>query len=118
MRDKHKVTLYLPSELHRKLKIKAAVESEAMSAIAERAIGFYLTHADVVDEVESTQGQAHRVYSCPECETNLLVQDGDIVQFDEQPGILHDDNLDVSRHIVDSEPSEIERHGREELVPC
>ena len=32
MQDKQKVTLYLPPELHRELKIKAAVEAEPMSA--------------------------------------------------------------------------------------
>jgi hypothetical protein len=40
MQNKQKVTLYIPPELHRKLKIKAAVESEPMSSIAERAIVF------------------------------------------------------------------------------
>ena len=62
MQDKHKVTLYLPPELHRQLKIRSAVELEAMSAIAERAIIFYLEHSDVVDELD-IHGQSHRVYS-------------------------------------------------------
>jgi hypothetical protein len=40
MEDKQKVTLYLTSELHRQLKIKAAVEVETMSTIAERALEY------------------------------------------------------------------------------
>ena len=43
-------------------KIRAAVDGEPMSAIAERAIGFYLNHSDVVDGVHGT---AHLVYECP-----------------------------------------------------
>ncbi len=56
MQDKHKVTLYLPPELHRQLKIRSAVDLEPMSAIAERALVFYLKHPEVVDEVEASQG--------------------------------------------------------------
>jgi len=52
MQEKQKVTLYLSPELHRQLKIKAAVESEPMSSIAERAIIFYLGNSELVDEVE------------------------------------------------------------------
>ncbi len=43
-----KVTLYLPPELHRQLRICSAVEGEAMSSIAKRAIDFYLAHSDLV----------------------------------------------------------------------
>lgn len=118
MRDKQKVTLYIPPELHRKLKIKAAVDAEPMSAIAERALVFYLTHPDAVDEVESLQGQAHKIYSCPECESSLLLKDGDVVALSEQPGILSDDDLDVSSRLEGASRPEPEQHDREELVPC
>jgi hypothetical protein len=56
MQNKQKITLYLPPNLHRQLKIRAAVDSEAISAITERAIAFYLTEADIVEETEETTG--------------------------------------------------------------
>jgi CHAT domain len=48
----HKVTLYLPPDLHRQLKIRAAVNSNALSKLAERAIAFYLSHPESVDQLE------------------------------------------------------------------
>lgn len=110
MQDKHKVTLYLPSELHRELKIKAAVEAEPMSAIAERAIVFYLTHSDVVDEVEMSHGQVHRVYNCPDCDGSYVMRDGELVNLSSQPGVLSEEELSVN--VSGS------RQGEEELVPC
>jgi hypothetical protein len=93
MQDKHKVTLYLPPELHRQLKVKAAVDFEPMSTIAERAIVFYLTHSDVVDEVEMSHGQANKVYDCPQCSSPLVVRDGEMTIVGEQGGILMEDNV-------------------------
>lgn len=118
MRDKQKVTLYISPELHRKLKIKAAVDSEPMSALAERALTFYLMNPDAVDEVESCQGQSHKVHKCPECETSLLLKEGDIVTLGTQPEIVFDGDLDMSGRVGDKEHSEPEQHDREELVPC
>jgi hypothetical protein len=87
MQDKQKVTLYLRPELHRQLKIQAAVDSQPMSEIAERAIGFYLDHPDVIDEVEaSVQGSTHQVYA-------LVFRSGDVVSLMDQPGILSDEEL-------------------------
>lgn len=80
MQDKHratKVTLYLPQELHRQLKIRSAVDGEPMSALAERALEFYLSHSDVVEEY-SDHGQAYRVYSCPACSESMVMQNGDL----------------------------------------
>jgi hypothetical protein len=93
MQDKHKVTLYLPPELHRQLKIKAAVDFEPMSAIAERAIVFYLTHSDVVDEVEMSHGQANRVYDCPHCSSNLVVKDGELSVVGNRYSILSEESV-------------------------
>ena len=50
-----KVTLYLPPELHRKLKIRSAVEGEAMSAITEQALSFYIDHWDAVEKIRLGQ---------------------------------------------------------------
>jgi DNA-directed RNA polymerase subunit RPC12/RpoP len=74
MQDKQKVTLYLPPELHRQLKIRAAVDGEPMSSIAQRAIVFYLENPEVVDEMGSHYGQTHRVYSCPECASSVFIK--------------------------------------------
>jgi hypothetical protein len=113
MQDKHKVTLYLPPELHRQLKIRSALEFEAMSAIAERALVFYLTHSEIVDEVESAHGHAHQLYSCPKCSTPLVLRDGEMVAVGEQLGVSIDDSS--VGHLVEVNP---EQQGEEQLVPC
>jgi hypothetical protein len=115
MQDKHKVTLYLPPDLHHQLKIRSAVELEAMSAIAERAIEFYLNHSDIVDEVEASHGQVHRVYSCPECLNSLVVRDGELIALRQQAGILLDDSPMAHEDQDRVGPG---RQGEEELVPC
>ncbi|MBW4658232.1 MAG: hypothetical protein KME15_06130 [Drouetiella hepatica Uher 2000/2452] len=115
MQDKQKVTLYLTPDLHRQLKIRSAVELEPMSAIAERAIEFYLTHSDVVDEIETFHGQSHRIYSCPECVSSLVLRDGEMIALREQSGLLPsvDSSLvEVHSHV------DIGQQGEEELVPC
>jgi hypothetical protein len=97
MEDKQKVTLYLTSELHRQLKIKAAVEVETMSTIAERALEVYLQHPDLLEQIAEQQGHSHRVYSCPECEHPAIVRDGEMVSIGKQPGLLEEDLVvDVS----------------------
>jgi hypothetical protein len=97
MQDKQKVTLYLPPDLHRELKIKAAVEADPMSAIAERAIAFYLHHSDAVDEFEaSTFGSAHQVYSCPKCESSVVLQAKALVALSHSSVILSDEDLVVN----------------------
>lgn len=43
MQAKQKVTLYLSPELHKRLKVRRpAIDSELISELAERALGFYL----------------------------------------------------------------------------
>jgi len=94
LKNKTKVTLYLLPELHRQLKIRAAIDSEPMSAIAERAIIFYLDNPDpeIVGEIEAAYGQTHRVYSCPECTDSPLMQ-GELVSLKKQPGVLPEEEL-------------------------
>lgn len=97
MQDKHKVTLYLPPELHRELKIKAAVEAEPMSAIAERALAFYIQHSEVVEETElSPSGTTHQVYSCPECASSVILRSSELVSLKDQPALLSDEGLQVA----------------------
>ena len=116
MQNKQKLTLYIPPELHRKLKIKAAVESDPMSSIAERAIVFYLNNSELVDEVEASYGQAHRVYSCPDCSSSIILKEGELTSLREQPSILSDDELPVGS--VREMESSTAQSGEEKLVPC
>ncbi|WAL61407.1 hypothetical protein [Thermocoleostomius sinensis] len=104
MQDKHKVTLYLPPELHRQLKIRSAVELEPMSTLAERAIVFYLEHPDLVDEVEVAHGQTHQLYHCPECASSLVIRQGELVSVSEPPSLLSEDDVtDMSNQSLESD---------------
>lgn len=114
MQDKQKVTLYLPPELHRQLKIRSAVDAEPMSAIAQRAIVFYLTHAEVVDEVERLHGHTHQVYSCPECSSSVVLRDGEMVTLPDQSGALLEELPVEAVSNTHSHPDQQD----EELVPC
>ena len=121
MQDKHKVTFYLPPELHRKLKISSAVTSEAMSVIAERALEFYLTHSSVVEDVEAVHhGQVHQLHQCPDCSAQLVLRDGKLIKVSHQSGILEDlDNDDLSVGSLDvAQSTHHGQQGEEELVPC
>ncbi len=114
MQAKQKVTLYLSPELHKSLKIRSAVESEPMSELAERALVFYLANSELVDEVEGSYGRTHRVYSCPNCESSLVLRDGELVALGNQPGLI---GKDVSIGKVENEES-VNQEADEELVPC
>ncbi|HEY9652694.1 MAG TPA: hypothetical protein V6C95_18710 [Coleofasciculaceae cyanobacterium] len=116
MQDKQKVTLYLPPGLHRQLKIRAAVDSDSMSAMVERAIVFYLHHPEVVDEVEASYGGTHRVYSCPECSSSVVLKGGEMVSLEKQPGVLNEE-LAVEK-VREEVNSRTNSQGEEELVPC
>lgn len=112
---KQKVTLYLSPELHKRLKIRSAVDSEPMSDLAERALVFYLTNSELVDEIEaSSYGRTHRVYSCPSCESSLVLRDGELVTLGHQPGVIGQDHLSIN----ELEEDETHPKGEEELVPC
>ncbi|MEO0868943.1 MAG: hypothetical protein AAFY17_10945 [Cyanobacteria bacterium J06642_11] len=110
MQGKQKVTLYMQDDLHRQLKIRAAVDGEAMSALAERAIGFYLNHSDVV---EGVQGREHLVYECPSCTTQVVLKE-DCLMAVESHGDMHVESLSEVPDVV---PSSV-RSDEGELVPC
>ena len=116
MQDKQKITLYIKSELHRQLKIRAAVDSEPMSSIAERAILFYLENPEVVDESDSVYGQTHRVYTCPDCTSSLVIREGELLSLKSQPSVLVDENIPV-KQTLESGKSEAQPE-EQELVPC
>ncbi len=89
MEDKQKVTLYLPQQLHRQLKIRSAVDADSMSNIVEKAVEFYLNHSDVVDGVE-LHGSTYQVYHCPECEHPAVIRNGEMVALGKEPGLLNE----------------------------
>ncbi len=112
MQAKQKVTFYITPEIHRRLKIRSAIDSEPMSELAEKAIGFYLTHPEMVDEVETIHGRTHQLYACPECATTVVVKDGEIVAIGSQSGVLNEEQLTVAQATPGAAA------GQEELVPC
>jgi hypothetical protein len=116
MQDKQKVTLYLPPQLHRQLKIKAAVASEAMSTLAEKALIFYLTHSEVVEQVEEAHGQAHRIYNCPGCTTPVVLRDGELAPLGQQSEISLEEELPVGERVQVGAASG--SSSQETLVPC
>ncbi len=116
MQEKQKVTLYIPPELHRRLKIQAAVDLQPMSALVERALVFYLEHPEIVEQVEAIHGKTHQVYACPECSTSVVVRDGELVSLKGQPGELPEEELPVNR--VPAVNASDAGQGEEELVPC
>ena len=121
MQDKHKVTLYLPQELHRQLKVRSAVELEPMSSLAERAIVFYLEHPEVVEDQEAAHGQVHRIYSCPSCASSLMLRDGDIASLQEQAALTDEENSVMERTQVgclSADYPDSDRRDEGELVPC
>jgi hypothetical protein len=113
MQEKQKVTLYLAPELHRKLKIKAAIDTESMSAMVEKALSFYLTHPERVEEVEGSHKNTYQVHLCPECNAPLVVRDGNAVSLKTQPSII-DEELPLT---VQVNP-QTGKSGEEALVPC
>lgn len=113
MQTKQKVTLYLSPELHRRLKIRAAIDSEPMSELAARAIAFYLSHPEVVDETEASYGRTHRVYACPECATSVALREGELVSLGEQPGAIAQE-----QNVEQLASAQTASEEKQELVPC
>ena len=120
MPDKQKVTLYLPPGLHRQLKIRAAVDTDSMSAMVERAVNFYLNYPDVVAETEAiSHGETYQVHKCPKCSSSLINRDGEMALLDNQPGILAEDaSLERVEEVRERLESHTDSQGEEELVPC
>ena len=116
MQSKQKITLYIPPELHRKLKIKAAVDVESMSSLVEKAISFYMQFPDKVEEViSSAHGKTHQVHLCPECDTPMVMRHGEMVSIVDQSGVVKEDiSIGISSGQVEGA---VEPNG-EELVSC
>jgi hypothetical protein len=114
MQSKQKITLYIPPELHRKLKIKAAVDIESMSALVEKAIAFYMQFPDKVDEIRSSvHGQTHQIHMCPDCDSPIVMRDGEMVSLSSRAVIEDSIALEVT-----NQGSSSEKPNEEELVSC
>ncbi|MBU6228099.1 MAG: hypothetical protein KGQ93_00175 [Cyanobacteria bacterium REEB459] len=112
-----KVTLYLPSQTHRQLKIHSAVEGEAMSAIAQRAIDFYLANPDLVAQgIPEGRGQTHRIYDCPCCAVPLVLKDTALVEVVQLSSCS--DSPTLAEPGVPGLVIESNQLGEGELVPC
>ena len=115
MQSKQKVTLYIPPELHKKLKIKAAVDVESMSALVEKAIAFYMQFPEKVDEIKSSvHGKTHQVHICPECDTPMVMKDGEMLSLRSQNSII-EENISLE---VSSQTESPQKPNEEELVSC
>jgi hypothetical protein len=113
MQEKQKVTLYLPPDLHRQLKIQSAVADEPMSSLAQKAIGFYLTHPEMVELIEpDPHGQTHQIHHCPACETAVVLRDGGLISVGAQPTVLPEMAEDLL--LV----STVSDQGEAALIPC
>lgn len=110
MQEKQKVTLYLPVDLHRQLKIRSAIDQECMSDMAEKALAFYLSHADVVEA--SGVGHIHQVYNCPECMQSVVLREGELIAVNGSHRSVK--SVKADKQGVQSQAS---AQG-EELVPC
>lgn len=109
-----KVTLYLPQDLHRQLKIRSAVDGEPMSALAERALQFYLSHSEVVEEY-SGHGNTYRTYNCPSCSDSVVMREGELKSVKDVVASSQSDGLHVDMPGVVSEGS---RPEEGQLVHC
>ena len=116
MQNKQKVTLYIPPELHRQLKIKAAVDVESMSNLVEKAISFYLQHPEEIEKVTAcSQGKTHQIHFCPECDTSMVMRNGEMVSLKNRVEEVSEGiSLDVRSKADASDSSQ----GEEDLVPC
>jgi hypothetical protein len=114
-----KVTLYLPPELHRQLRIRSAVEGEAMSSIAKRAIDFYLAHSELVDEgFEVTHGHSHQVYDCPSCATSVVVREGELVELARMAALTAPNGATLNDADLTEMVGTPGQRGEGELVVC
>ncbi|HEY9767818.1 MAG TPA: hypothetical protein V6C71_04820 [Coleofasciculaceae cyanobacterium] len=116
MQSKQKVTLYIPPELHRKLKIKAAVDVESMSAVVEKAIAFYMQFPERVEEIKSSvHGKTHQVHLCPDCDAPMVMRDGEMVSLGSQSSVVVKDDISLS---MSNQTGSSENPSEEELVSC
>lgn len=101
MQDKQKVTFHLPQHLHQQLKIRSAIDGDSMSELADRAISFFLAHADVIES--AGVGHTHQTYNCPSCAQTVVIRDGELLAI----GGNRSQTLSVAVVKVDSPDEEL-----------
>lgn len=115
MQSKQKITLYIPPELHRKLKIKAAVDVESMSALVEKAVSFYMQFPEKIDEIRSSvHGNTHQIHMCPKCDLPMVMRNGEMVSLNAKGGAI---NGDISLEEMSGQVEGSEKPNEEELIP-
>ena len=119
MPDKQKVTLYLSDDLHRQFKIRSAVDGETMSSMAQRALEFYLSHADLV-EGSAAHGHSHQVHSCPQCSAAVTLKDNELALISEHSQVLSDELIGMAQlHGLSSDSdSDFRSPDEGELITC
>ena len=84
MPAKQKITLYISDDLHKRFKIRSAIDGETMSSIAQRVIESYLTNPDALDSSGEVYGQTHRIHACPKCATPVALREDELVLIENQ----------------------------------
>ena len=116
MQSKQKITLYIPPELHRKLKIKAAVDVESMSALVEKAIAFYMQFPEKVEEIKSSaHGKTYQVHLCPDCDAPMVMRNGEMVSLNSSDNAIEKDGISLG---MSNQAESSEKPNEEELVSC
>jgi hypothetical protein len=119
MQSKQKITLYIPPELHRKLKIKAAVDLESMSALVEKAIAFYMQFPEQVDEIRaSAQGKTHQIHMCPDCDSPMVIRNGEMISLSGRSITVEEGCIPLEVANQGNQGSSSEEPNEEELVSC
>ena len=85
-----------------------------MSALVEKAIAFYMQFPEKVEEIKSSvHGKTHQIHMCPECDTPMVMRDGEMVSLASQGNAVEDLTIGVTGHGESSENT-----SEEELVSC
>ena len=116
MSAKQKITLYIPDDLHRQFKIRSAVDGETMSSIAQRAIEFYMGHADVVEGSGKVQGQAHCIHFCPQCDASVALRQDSLVLIQSHATRESEEIINLDRIVELNSDACSPDEG--ELIPC
>lgn len=113
---KQKVTLYISDDLHRQFKIRSAIDGETMSSMAQRAIEFYLEHADIVADAGEARGQTHQIHACPKCASPVVLREDGLALIYDHSEKSFEGLSDLAR--VPELSSDSKRPGEGELITC
>ncbi len=97
MPDKQKVTLYISDDLHRQFKIRSAVDGETMSSMAQRALEFYLSNAELVESSSEIHGHSHQIHSCPQCSATVALKESKLTLIRKYSQVLTDELIGIAQ---------------------